>query len=83
MMVLEAELEAFASMKDELLSVHRGKFALIRGGEFLGAFDTAENAYAEGVSRFGREPFLVKRIAEQDETHRNFAYASGLMHARL
>jgi hypothetical protein len=82
-MVLEAELETYSAMKADLLSAHKGKFALIHGDDFLGAFDAAEDAYAQGVSKFGRSPFLVKRIAEEDETHRNFAYASGLMHARI
>jgi hypothetical protein len=82
-MVLEAELETYFGMKTDLLAAHYGKFALIRGDDFLGAFDTAEDAYAQGVSQFGRTPFLVKRIAHEDEAHRNFAYASGLMHARI
>jgi hypothetical protein len=82
-MPLELELEVFARMKDQLLISHQGKFALIHGAEFLGAFDSAENAYSEGVSRFGRGPFLVKRIQDQDERFRNFAYTSGLMRARI
>jgi len=82
-MPLEIELEAFARLKDQLLVSHPGKFALIHGAEFLGAFDTTENAYNEGISKFGREPFLVKRILEQDEKYRNFAYTSGLMRARI
>jgi hypothetical protein len=82
-MPLELELECYERMKDDLLVSHRGKFALIHGSEFLGAFDTTENAYNEGIAKFGREPFLVKRIQESDERFRNFAYTSGLMRARI
>jgi hypothetical protein len=82
-MALEKELAFFARMKPELLKNYDGKFALIRDEEFIGAFDSAENAYAEGVKRFGRESFLVKKISEQEEVYRNQALALGLMHARL
>lgn len=82
-MALEKELALFAKIKPELLKNHEGKFVLIRGAELIGAFDSAENAYAEGVKRFGREPFLVKKVTEQEEVYRNQALALGLMHARL
>ena len=82
-MALEKELETFAAMKDQLVANHLGKYALIHGSDFLGAFDTPENAYQEGVTKFGRDPFLVKLIGEQEETFRNFALSSGLMHARI
>jgi hypothetical protein len=82
-MALDQELETFARMKDDLVASHKGKFALIHGDSFLGSFDNAENAYKDGLARFGREPFLVKLIGEQEETYRNFALSSGLMHARI
>jgi hypothetical protein len=82
-MALDIELATFSRMKEELLAVHRGKFALIHGEDFIGAFDSAENAYKDGLVKFGRNPFLVKLIIEQEETYRNFALSSGLMHARI
>lgn len=82
-MALEKELALFAKMKPDLLKNHDGKFVLIRSEEFIGAYDSAENAYAEGVKRFGREPFLVKKVTEQEEVYRNQALALGLMHARF
>jgi hypothetical protein len=82
-MSLEKELALFAKMKPELLKNYSGKFALIHGESFIGAFDSAENAYAEGVKRFGRESFLVKKISEQEEVYRNQALSLGLMHARI
>ena len=82
-MPLEKELAFFAKMKPELLKNYKDKFALIRGEEFIGAFDSAENAYNDGVKRFGRETFLVKKISEQDEVYRNQALALGLVHARF
>lgn len=82
-MPLEIELAAFESMKAELLKNHKDKFALIHKEKFLGAFDTPDSAYQAGVQSFGKEPFLVKRIAEQEEVYRNQALSLGLMHARI
>lgn len=82
-MPLEKELALYETMKVDLLKTYNGKFVLIHGAEFCGAFDTAENAYGEGVKRFGQEPFLVKKVAAQEEIYRNQALSLGLMHARL
>lgn len=82
-MPLETELAVFARMKEQLLSSHEGKFILIHGEELVGAFDSAENAYAAGVAHFGREPFLVKKVTAREEVYRNQALSLGLIHARL
>jgi hypothetical protein len=82
-MPLEKELAAYEKMKADLLKTHNGKFVLIHGEELCGAFDTAENAYGEGVKRFGQEPFLIKKVAAQEEVYRNQALSLGLTHARL
>ena len=82
-MPLERELATFEKLKDELLKNHRDKFALIHGEDFIGAFDTPEAAYSAGIQAFGKEPFLVKRIAAKEEVYRNQALSLGLMHARI
>jgi hypothetical protein len=82
-MPLENELATYGKMRAELLKSHEGKFVLIHGEEFCGAYDTAENAYTEGVKRFGQEPFLVKKATAQEEVYRNQALSLGLMHARI
>ena len=71
--VLERELATFERLKAGLLKTHHGKFALIKGDEFIDAFDTLDNAYKAGVVRFGREPFLIKRISEKEDVYRNHA----------
>lgn len=81
--MLEQELQHFQTIKTDLLKTHAGKFALIKGVEFIGAFDSADNAYSEGVKRFGKESFLVKKISETEEVYRNQALNLGLMNARL
>jgi hypothetical protein len=82
-MSLEKELATYEKMKADLLKAYEGKFALIHGEDFLGAYDTAENAYAEGVKKFGQASFLVKQVAKQDAVYRNQALSVGLLHARI
>jgi hypothetical protein len=82
-MPLETELGVYARMKQDLLSSYEGKFVLIHGEEFIGAFDSAENAYSVGVARFGRDSFLIKKVTAQEEVYRNQALSLGLIHARL
>ncbi len=64
--VLKEELAFFNEKKDELLRTHPGQFALIKGRTLLGVFATREDAYAEGIQRFGQESFLVHRIVEKE-----------------
>lgn len=82
-MPLEKELANYEKMKAELLKTYEGKFVVFHGDEFCGAFDTAENAYGEGVKRFGREAFLVKKVTAKEEVYRNQALSLGLIHARI
>ena len=82
-MPLEKELALFESKKAELLQTHAGKFALIHEDQFVGAFDTPENAYEAGVEKFGKSPFLVKKITPDPEVYRNQALMLGLMNARI
>lgn len=82
-MPLEKELAAFERLKEELLKNHKQKFALMHGDDFVGAFDTPDAAYRAGVEKFGKEPFLVKHIVEQEKVYRNQALSLGLMHARI
>jgi hypothetical protein len=82
-MALEQELQTFNELKESLLKTHEGKFALIKGKEFIDAFDNPDNAYQEGINRFGNEEFLVKRISQSEEVYRNQALMAGLINAHI
>jgi hypothetical protein len=41
---------------------HQGEHVLIQGGQLRGFFATHEEALTEGFRRFGRAPFLVKKV---------------------
>jgi len=63
---LKEELDFFETLREELLKTNTGQYALVKGKEFFGAFTTEEEAYNEGVSKFGTEQFLVKQVTAED-----------------
>jgi len=67
MEIFKEELAFFDARKQELLKTHAGQFALIKGRNLVGIFSTREQAYAEGVKRFGQEAFLIKHIVEHEK----------------
>ncbi len=56
--------EAFKRMLPSLAVSHPGKFALMRGGEIVEIFDTANDAYRAGMKLFEDGLFSVQEITE-------------------
>jgi hypothetical protein len=83
-MPLEEELKYFDSIRADLLAKnHEGKFALVKGANLIGTYDKPEDAYAEGVKRFGAESFLVKEVLQTDRTESVPNLFVGSLNARL
>lgn len=82
-MDLEKELQYFETIKSELLKHHLDQFALIKDEVLLGTFTKMEEAYEEGVNRYGNEPFLIKRIAENESPESLPSLMSGVIRADL
>lgn len=80
---IKRELDYFEKVKAELLKTHKGQVALIKSEELVGTFTTLDEAYREGIKRFGREPFLIKPIVEVQEEQRIPALSAHLIHANL
>jgi Flp pilus assembly protein TadD len=80
-MALEEEQAYYEANRAELLKEHPGKFALIKGSVLIGAFDTAENAYVEGLKLFGNTPFMVKQTLPQEPIAHLPALSLGLLRA--
>lgn len=80
-MALEAELQHFRSIKDELLRHHEDKYALIIGRELIGVFDHPEEAYRAGVEKQGNVPMLIKQISREETTESVPAMNLGLLRA--
>ena len=62
MAVLDAEIARYESMRNELERDHDGEWAVIHDDEFVGTFGSLDEAGAEAVRRFGRGPYLIRRI---------------------
>lgn len=80
---LSEELAYFNERLAHLLKEHPGKFALVKGRQLVGTFDSADNAYVAGVEKFGVVPFLVREITESDRELRAPALCLGLLSAGL
>jgi hypothetical protein len=61
-MALETEIAAYERLRDELAKHYQGKFVVFHGEDFIGSFDTLDNAAAEAVRRFGRGPYLIRQV---------------------
>lgn len=82
-MALEQELQFFKSKRDEWVKMYVGKFALVKGQELIGVFDTPDAALSEGVKRFQAEPFLIRQINANEPEIYIPALALGLIHAHF
>ncbi len=76
--ILQKEIATFNRELPVLLG-KAGKFAVIKGDELVGVYDSYEDALTIGYERFGLEPFLVKRIAPTEQVSfftRDFNFAA-------
>ena len=75
------ELTAFEQRKQELLNLCEGKFAVFKGSEFLGVFDTPQAAYDAGLNKWGNVAFLIKPVVKEEKPQQIPALYLGLLHA--
>jgi len=81
--VLEKEFKFFQSKMEEWLKNYRGKFVLIKGEELIHVFNTFEDAYKEGVKRYGNQPFFIKKVDEEERIEMLPALTLGIIHAHI
>jgi Family of unknown function (DUF5678) len=80
--MLETERKYFSEHFDELNSRYPGKYVLIKDSNLIGAFNTIEEALADGARRFGLIPFLVRQVTAVPEKEINIpALTLGLLRA--
>ncbi len=60
--LFEAELSVFHEHLDAWLAHDIGRFALIKGTEIRGPYDTQNDAITVGYETYGNVPFLTKEI---------------------
>lgn len=80
---LETELRFFESKKEEWLEKYRDKYVLIKKEELIDVFTSLEDAYKEGVRRFGNQPFFIKKVTEVEQTEQIPSLTLGIIHANL
>lgn len=66
---LAVELAARDALKDELLELHEGRWAVIKGNVLLGSWPTFEDALGAGYEAFGVTHFLVWQVARDERVH--------------
>ena len=79
--MLQVETAYFEEHRAEWATAHPGKFALVRGREALGFYDTREEALVEGARRVGLSAFLVRHVSEPEEEARIPALIAGVLSA--
>jgi len=62
LMALETEIAFYETNLTEYERYYQGKYVVIHGSEFAGAFDTFENAAVEAVRRFAYGPYLIRQV---------------------
>ncbi len=59
---LDKDIAAYDAKREELEQHHHGKWVVFHDGEFIGAYDSLDNAATEAVRRFGRGPYLIRQV---------------------
>jgi hypothetical protein len=62
---IDSEIAAYDSMKDELERNCFDKWVVIHSGRVAGVFEEFNLAAAEAVQRFGRGPYLIRRVGQK------------------
>ena len=79
--LLKAEIAYYDEYAEELLLKHPNRFVLIHGNQLIGDFESRSEAVGEGVRRYGRGPFLVRRTGDKQIVLTAPALSLGLLHA--
>lgn len=81
--LLREELKFFEENRRSLVEKYKGQFVLIKGRNLVGTFTTFEEAYDRGVTEFGQQSFLIKRVLEQERQETQPALFHTLIRADL
>jgi len=82
-MALETEIQFFEENRAHYVAEHSAKYALIKGRECHGFYDTPDTAYERGIELFRTEPFLIKQVLPVDVLDQIPALTYGLLSASV
>ncbi len=60
--VLDREIAHYNARRPDLEREHKGEWVLIHQDEFVGVYATFEDAGRVAVRRFGRGPYLIRKV---------------------
>ena len=64
MAIIEKEIIAYDLMREELEADHFGEWVLVHNQELIGLFETFQKAAVVASRRFGRGPYLIRKIGQ-------------------
>lgn len=64
MALLSQEIAAYDRMRNVLEVDHFGKWVVVHDEELVGTYEDFEDAAEDAVVRFGRGPYLIRRVGE-------------------
>lgn len=80
---LGKELKFFEKNKKNYLKQYKNLFVLIKEEEFGGAYTNEQEAYKNGIEKYGNVAFLIKQVTEK-EAEVNFpALTVGLINVNI
>ena len=65
---LSKEIAAYERIRDALETDHFGKWVLVQDEKLVEIYSSFEGAAQDAVERFGRGPYLIKRVGEPPMT---------------
>ena len=68
MLGIKKEIAAYERMRDDLELEHLGKWVVVHDEKLAGTYDSFEVAADNAVQRFGRGPYLIKRVGQPQLT---------------
>lgn len=77
--LLKAEIAYYDQHAEKLLLTYPNRFVLIHGDQLIGDFERHSEAVGEGVRRYGRGPFLVRRTGDKQRKFTAPALSLGLL----
>jgi len=64
---LQKEIETYNKFLPKLLDKNSGEYVLIKGDKLIGTFADMGDALDRGYEKFGKPPFLVRKISAVPE----------------
>ncbi|MBI4082744.1 MAG: hypothetical protein HY423_09050 [Candidatus Lambdaproteobacteria bacterium] len=61
---VDRNFEAFKKLLPKILNEHRNKFALMKDGEIVGYYSTAEDARQTGERFFANQPYSIQQVTD-------------------